>query len=105
MLTVFELSEQVGLFLEPGQDLSYLQVCPAVRGLTDDADDPLVHVGRDVVWPHAAFSLPHYVIAQFLPLYSATHYVLSESFETTEWIMKATIAQSTYLTVTGQKSS
>lgn len=49
MLTVFELSEQVGLFLEPGQDLSYLQVCPAVRGLTDDADDPLVHVGRDVV--------------------------------------------------------
>lgn len=49
MLTVFELSEQVGLFLEPGQDLSYFQVCPAVGGFADDADDPLVHVGRDVV--------------------------------------------------------
>ena len=45
MLTVFELSEQIGLFLEPGQDLPDLQVAAAVRGLTDDADHTFVHVG------------------------------------------------------------
>lgn len=53
MLTVFELSEQIGLFLEPGQDLSDLQVAPAVRGLTDDADHTFVHVGWYVVRAHA----------------------------------------------------
>lgn len=53
MLTVFELSEQIGLFLEPGQDLPDLQVGPAVRGLTDDADHTFVYVGWYVVRAHA----------------------------------------------------
>ena len=53
MLTVFELSEQIGLFLEPRQDLPNLQVAAAVRGLTDDANHTFVYVGWYVVRAHA----------------------------------------------------